>query len=157
MTKSKRNILIGAAALLGLVGVEAGYNVLKSPKACVEIENLGPEPIEDLAVACGESRVEGVSIAPGATAKVFVSGRGPGLLSLRFRQKGNALSSFDLPGFDPAQMSREGFRLMLRLRPNEVERFQDVAEPNTMLGRWKRDFLIRFRESTGLSTEDDIP
>lgn len=157
MTKSKRNILIVAAALLGLVGLEVGYNLLKSPEACVEIENLGPEPIEDLVVACGENRVEGLSIGSGATAKVYVSGRGPGMLSLRFHQKGNALSSFDLPGFDPAQMSREGFRLMLRLRPNEVERYQDVAEPTTMLGRWKRDFLIRFHESTGLNIEDNIP
>ncbi|GAC1473945.1 MAG: hypothetical protein NVSMB9_23450 [Isosphaeraceae bacterium] len=134
MTRRKRNTLILLAFLLALVGAEIVLNRVRGPEACVQVENLGSEPMRDLIVLLGSSRARVPLVEPGGTARVFVHGRGAQTLVLKFGQAGNPMTDFEVPGFDPGQMNSEGFKLMLRVRPNEVERFFDDAEPTTPMG-----------------------
>jgi hypothetical protein len=150
MTRRTRSTLIVLTVVAVLAGAEVALNLLKGPEACVQIENPGAEPVNDLVVVCGQSRVKVPTIEPGGTARVFLAGRQVNTLQLNFRQRGNAIGSFQLPGFNPAQMHSGSFKLVLRLRPNEVERFQDDAEPTTSLGKFLRDLWNNTLESLGI-------
>jgi hypothetical protein len=138
MTKTKRGVLIG----LGLVGLviatEVGLNVWRGSQACIEVTNQGAEPIDDLVIALGSSRVVGGRLESGATIALYVSGNEPGTLLMTFRQRGNSLGSFQIREFDPARLKADHFKVMLNVRPNEIERAQEEADPATPLGRlWK--------------------
>jgi hypothetical protein len=139
MSRRKRGVLAALAVFVALAATEVTFRLLRSPEASVRVENLGAEPIEDLVLTCGDGPVAVGPVASGGSAVARVSGRGPGVLRLSFRQRGNAMRGYELPGFDPAQMRRDGFQLVLRIRPNEVERYQDDAVPATPLGRLARN------------------
>jgi hypothetical protein len=134
MTRRTRGILIVLAILALLVGSEVVLNLIRGSQGLVQVKNLGNEPIENLVVGFGDRRFEVARIPAGSSSKVYITGSGTQTLRLTFRQRGNALSNFHLPDFNPEQMSREGFKLVLLFRPNEIERFQDDAEPYTVLG-----------------------
>jgi hypothetical protein len=138
MSRRNRGILIFLAVVLLLAGGEVALRLAWVPDATVQVENLGAEPIEDLVVTLGERRFAVPPVRPGQVVRVAVSGSAEGTLRLRFRQRGNALGVFELPGFDPVQMSRDESKLVLKIRPNEVERFQEEAEPTTLFGRFSR-------------------
>ena len=55
------------------------------------------------------------------------------------------MTNYELPGFDAGEMYRDGFKLRVRLRSNEVERFQEESEPATPLGRFTQ---ARWKEMT---------
>jgi len=136
MSRRERSLWILAAVVALLIGVEVGLNLWRGPEGGVEVENAGAEPIEGLVLTWRGNRSEVGRVAPGASAKVWFSGRGTDTLTLRFRQKGNALGSFEMPGFSPAQLDRDGSRQVLRIRTNEVERYQDDREPSSSAGRF---------------------
>ena len=144
MTRRKRGVWIGAAIVATLLGTEVALQSLKGYTACVQIDNQGADPIEALVVTSGSSRATAGKVAAGGSVRLFLSGRGgPQVLRLAFRQRGNALTGFEMPGFDPALMTAEGSRLVLQVRPNEVVRFQDEGEPTTPVayyaqGLWRR-------------------
>jgi hypothetical protein len=72
------------------------------------------------------------------TTRLYLTGRRQGTLLMTFHQRGNPLGSFQLPNFDPAMLNGEGFKLVLNVRPNEIEKFQDDADPATPIGQlWK--------------------
>jgi hypothetical protein len=154
MTRRTKGKLIVIAILVALVGTEVGLNLWRGSEAMVQVENVGADPIDDLVVTCGDNRVVVGRVSPGESAKVWLRGHGPRMLQLTFSQRGNALGSFQLPGFDPADMNREGFKLVLRIRPNQVEKFQDDAEPATPLGRFVHKVWTDTLESLGI--EPDI-
>jgi hypothetical protein len=143
MTGRKRGVLIGVGVLAILTAAEVALEWARSPQACVLVENLGDAPIEDLVLTAGAAREAVAPVGPGATAVVYVAGRAPATLQVRFRQRGNAMTSYELPGFDPPEMSRDGSRLVLKVRPNEVERFQEEGDPTTPMGRYARDVWRR--------------
>ena len=148
LTKRKRGALIAAVVFALLIGSEVALELYYRGEALVVVENLGVEPVEGLTVINGTERVEFGKISAGGQAKIYLGGTGENTLRFEFRQRGNALTNYQLPGFDASQMYREGYKLRVRLRPNEVERFQEDSEPATPLGRavhslWKRftDYL----------------
>ena len=147
MTRSKRGGLIVLGVVAGLVAAEVGLNLWKGPEACVQVDNLGAEPIEGLVVSSGSSRAEVPRVAPNGSVRVYLGGTGPRTLSLGFRQRGNSLTNYQLPGFDPALMSQDGTRLILQIQTNAIVRFQDEAEPSTPFGLYARDLWRRFWES----------
>jgi len=135
------------AVVAALAAAELALDLSRPPQAVVRVENLGGGPINDLVVACGASRVRVPRVEAGGFADVAVAGRGPGTLQLTYDQPGSPLGSFALPGFDPAQMARDGLRQVLRIRPSEVERYCDEADPATPLGRFARDRWRGLRRS----------
>jgi hypothetical protein len=88
-------------------------------------------------------------IAPGETAKLFLVGLPKTPLKLTFRQRGNALTSFELPEFDSALLRKDRSRLVLNVRTNEVERYQEEDDPSPLRrgarGAW--DWFERWVES----------
>lgn len=153
MTRRKRGTLIAVGVVAVLAGAEVALDLARSPEAGVTVENLGDEPVDGLVVSFGDSRSEVARVRPGGAVTVRLGGRGEHPLRLTFRQRGNPLGSFELPGFDPAQMNRQGFKLVLRLRPNEVERFQDDAEPATPAARLARDAWAWFQSWLGIEPD----
>ncbi len=135
MSRKKRGILAVAAVVGLLVATEIGLNILSGPSATVQIDNLGVEPIEGLEVSAGLSRDGPAKVDVGGSIRFQLRGTDAQTLFVKFRQRGNPLNSYELPGFDPALMHTEGSRLILQIRANEIIRFQDEAEPRTVLGR----------------------
>jgi hypothetical protein len=127
-----RNLLIGAIVLI--LGIEAAVRWGRASKTCVEIVNRGDSMIEDLVVSLEGSRVAVGNVAPGATAHAWLSGRGKGTLTLAFRQLGNPMSGFMLDDFDPRQMRRDGLKMVLQVRPNEVQKYMEDDDTPTGMG-----------------------
>ena len=149
--------MIVLSVLLGLTVIEVVLNWVRGPEALLQIENLGPEPVGSLVVSLGNTRVPVAAIEPGGTARVPLHGRGPETLRLSFRQAGNAMTGYLHPGFDPVQMRRDGFKLVLGVRPNEVERFLDDAEPATPIGKALQDFGNWALEKLGFEPDATTP
>jgi hypothetical protein len=103
----------------------------------VMVVNPGAEPMEGLVLTSGGSRDTVARIAPGESAKLFLNGRGKDQLKLAFRQRGNAITSIHLPEFDPAMLHQDGSRLVLVVRTNEFERYQEEDDP-PLLRRWSQ-------------------
>jgi hypothetical protein len=138
MTRKQRGVAIGLVIVGTLGGAELALQSWKGSRACVEIQNQGAEPIESLAFTLRAARTAVGRVESGATVKVWLSGEGPQTLQVDFRQKGNGLTGWQLPGFDPKGMARDGSRLIIQVRPNEIIRYQDEAEPSTPFGRYAR-------------------
>jgi hypothetical protein len=134
MTRRKRGILILLATVVLLAGTEVVLNLVRGSQALVQVENQGIDPIENLVLVCGDSRATAYRVEPGETARLYITGRDAQTLQLTFQQRGNPLTNYQLPGFNANLMNREGFKLRILIRPKEIERFQDDAEPATPLG-----------------------
>lgn len=136
-------------AILGLlVAAEVGFQLLMGDRVAVEVHNEGLDPVEGLVVSLGGERVEVPRIAPGAATLVRLGGDRPLTLILRFQQRGNALGTFELPGFDPSQLRKDGMKQVIRLRSNEVERYlDDDDQPATPAGKLARVAWKRFEDS----------
>lgn len=146
MTRRTVHKLILLSIVVLLVGAELALNLWRGSQACVQVENLGEQPMENVVLTCGSSRTTVPRIDAGRVVKLYLSGDATNTLSMNFRQKGNAMTGFQMPGFNPAQLNREDFKLILRVRTNEVERFQDDREPSTPLGRVLRDLRAWFAD-----------
>jgi hypothetical protein len=104
------------------------------------VQNAGVEPILGLTLTAGASRASVPRIEPGGVARLYLGGRGVHTLRMRFNQKGNALGAYEQPGFDAALLNRDSFKLVLRVRTNEVERYQDDGDPATPAGKLLQAF-----------------
>ena len=138
---SRRHWIILASLAVVLLGVEVAVRHWVAPKACVQITNQGDGAIEDLVVSYAGSQLAVGRLPVGQSAQVWLSGGPKGLLRLDFKQKGNALTGFQVPEFDPAQIRRDGFKLVLVVKRNEVERFMDddpLADRETLEDRVRR-------------------
>jgi hypothetical protein len=147
MTRRKRNTIIVAGLAALLVGAEVGLNLWRGRETIVQVKNEGAEPIEGLTFRFGTRQTNVARVLPGESARVYLSGRRPGTLTMAFRQKGNAMTGYQVPEFDPDLMSREGFKLVLEVRPNEVVRYQEDSEPVSPLGQVVQGFTQRFWDS----------
>jgi hypothetical protein len=147
MTRRKRGVLVvlGLAALL--IVAEVALNVWRGSQACIEVTNQGTEPIEDLVIVLGSSRASVGRVNPKETTRLYLTGRRQGTLLMTFHQQGNPLGSFQLPNFDPALLNAEGFKLVLNVRPNEIEKFQDDADPATPIGQLCKAGWDSFRKA----------
>lgn len=133
MSRRARIVLISVIVLI--LAIEVAVRLSQNTRSGVEIVNLGEAPIEKLVVSFGDSQVGVGKVAPADSAHVWLSGAGKGNLSLSFTQAGNPQSGFLVTDFDPRTMSRDGLRLVLQIKPNEVERFMEEELPSTPLTR----------------------
>jgi hypothetical protein len=147
MTRRKRGILVVLGLFALLVTAEVALNVWRGSQVCVEVTNQGAVPIDDLVLSLGTSRASAGRVEPGASARLYLTGRRQTTLLMTFRQRGNPLGSYQVAGFDPALLNAEGFKLVLNVRPNEIERFQDDADPATPIGRLLKAAWDAFRKA----------
>lgn len=132
---SRRAGIILISAIVLILGIEVALRLSQTSRSSVEIANVGEVAIENLVVSFGGSQVGVGNLALGDTTHVWLSGIEKGTLSLSFTQAGNPMSGFLVPDFDPRSMRRDGLRLVLHIKPNEVMKFMDDEETSTPLGR----------------------
>lgn len=149
MTQRKRRLALAALLLSAVVATEYGLRTIRAPVAGVRIVNEGGAPLESLILTTNAARAAVATIPDGASTTVLVAGRGKSPLTVSFQQAGNPLNTIEIPAFDPAALQREGFSLVLTIRQNEYERFQDDGEPSTLgrLAAQARNWLANALES----------
>lgn len=133
MSPRARMVLIVLIVLI--VGIEVAVRLSRTSRSSVEIANVAEVPIENLVVSFAGSQVGVGNVAAGDTTHVWLSGIEKGTLSISFTQAGNPMSGFQVPDFDPGNMRRDGLKLVLHIKPNEVMKFLDDEETSTPLGR----------------------
>jgi hypothetical protein len=133
MSRRARIVLI--SVIVRILGIEVAVRLSHYARSSVEIVNLGDTIVENLVVSFGGSQVGVGKVAAGDRTHVWLSGSQNGTLSLSFTQKGNPMSGFLVPDFDPRSMRRDGLRLVLHIKPNEVMKFMEDEETSTPLGR----------------------
>jgi hypothetical protein len=67
-------------------------------------------------------------LGAGLSAKAWFTAAGRGTLTLEFRQNENPVRGFQVTDFDPVEISRTGSKLVLVVKSNRVERFQEKDE-----------------------------
>jgi hypothetical protein len=133
MSTRARIILIGIVILV--LGVEIAVRFSGGSKTCVQIVNKGDTLLENLVVSFPGSEIGVGSIPPGESVHVWLSGRRKGTLTLAFKQAGNPTSGFMVDDYDPPFMRRDGLKLVLNVKPNEVEKYMEDDESSTPMGR----------------------
>jgi hypothetical protein len=124
MSRRKWAIVVGSVIVVGVAAELAGRWWYTS-SGCVEIVNQGDSALENLVVRYANTTVRRERLGVGQSTKVWFTSAERGLLSLDFHQKGNALKGFEVQDFDPADNLRNGFKLVLVVKPNRVERYMD--------------------------------
>lgn len=132
---SRRAKILLVSVIIFLLGIEVAVRLSRNSRTSVEIANLGEAAIENLVISFGGSQVGVGHVGPGESTHVWLSGTDKGSLSLSFAQAGNPMSGFLVPEFDPRSMHRDGLRLVLHIKPNEVVKFMDDEVSSTPLGR----------------------
>jgi hypothetical protein len=127
MSQRKWLMLIASVVLVA-VGAELAVRTWHPSSGCVQVVNEGDSPLDELVVSYADTRVPRGRLEVGQSTKVWFTAAGRGRLSLDFQQKGNPLKGFEIPDFDPAENLRNGFKLVLIVKPNRVERFMDDDE-----------------------------
>src|SRR5262245_62145173 len=79
-------------SIVFFLGIEIAVRWGGTFKTCVEIANKGDSVMEDLVVSLEGSQLALGTVAPGATKRVWLNGKGKAPLSLAFKQVGNPLS-----------------------------------------------------------------
>ena len=133
MPPKKPILLVTLGVVLLIGGIEAGLQFFRGSLGSVLLINEGTEPIEDLRVTMEGEEAVVPRIEAGESAKVSFGGHGPKPLKVKYRQKGSALTGFELPSFDPDSLRKENFRLVIRIRPDEFERYQDDDDPSLLM------------------------
>ena len=121
----RRWFILGVLLLLLTIGGELLVRPWNPSKGSVQIVNQGDSPMDDLIVSYGRTRVMVGQLAAGRSTNVWFTAAGKGTLSLEFHQKGNPANGFQVQDFDPSENLANGFRLMLNVKEDRVERFMD--------------------------------
>jgi hypothetical protein len=132
---SRRAGIVLISVIVLILGIEVAVRLAGNSRTGVEIANLGDTMLENLVVSFGGSQVGVGNVAPGDTAHVWLSGTEKGTLSLSFIQAGNPLSGFLVPEFDPQSLRRDGLRMVLQIKPNDVRKFMDDEVASSPLSR----------------------
>ena len=123
----------GVLLLLLTVGAELVVRPWNPSKACVRIVNQGDAALEDLVVVYRETKIRLGRLGSGETTNAWFSAAEKGPVTLEFNQDGNPLKGFQIPDFDPVDNISNGFKLVLVLKKDQVERFMDDDPTRTPL------------------------
>jgi hypothetical protein len=143
---NRRKWTIIAAGLVLLAGAaEMTVRPWSATKGCVQIVNQGETAIEDLVLSYAETKVRLGRVGAGQSSQAYFTAGKLGLLNLEFKQKGNPLTGFQVADYDPAANIRDGLKLVLFVKKDQVER--SVDDDDTAIARqtWienVRDWLL---------------
>jgi hypothetical protein len=121
-------VILGVLIVALAVGLEWAFRYGGSGTGCAQVVNEGIAPMEGLVVSYGGGEVPVGLLAPGEKIKVWFSGAGSGVLTIAFTQTGNPMTGFKVDDFDPAELRRDGSRLVLIVNTNQVQRFIEEEE-----------------------------
>jgi hypothetical protein len=148
MSRRKAAIILGVLIVALALGLEWAFRFGGSATGCALVENGGVQPMEGLVGSYAGTRASLGTLAPGEKTKIWFSGAGRGVLSFEFTQKDNPMTGFKVDDFNPTELRRDGSRLVLVVRGNQVERYveeeESIKSAPRMLDRlmeWIRDEL----------------
>jgi hypothetical protein len=131
---TRRNwIILGVLIVLLTIGAELLVRPWNSSKGCVQVDNQGDAAMEDLILSYGETKVRVGGLGVGGSTNVWFTVAGKDTLSLEFNQKGNPMKGFQVQDFDPAENLANGFKIVLVVKNNRVERFMEDDQSTTPL------------------------
>jgi hypothetical protein len=116
---------MGAILLLLAGAAEMMVRPWKASKGCVQIVNQGDAGIEDLVLSYSGTKVRVGHVAAGQSSQAWFTAGNLGPLKLEFLQKGNPLTGFQVADYDPASNIRDGVKLVLFVKKDQVERSVD--------------------------------
>jgi hypothetical protein len=123
---NRRKWIIVAVVLVVLAGAaEFAVQPWKVPKGCVQIVNQGDAPIEDLVLSYAGTKVVMGRLGTGQSGHAWFTGDKVGPLILDFKQKGNPMSGFQIADFDPGANIRDGLKLVLFVKNDQIQRSVD--------------------------------
>jgi hypothetical protein len=144
----RKVVILGILVVILAIGLEWAFREAGAAPGCVVVENDGAQPMEGVVASFADSRVSLGTLAPSAQAKVWFSGTGPGALSFEFTQESNPMKGFKIEEFNPMELRRDGSRLVLVVRSNQVQRYVEedasIKSPPRLFDRlmdWIRDQL----------------
>jgi hypothetical protein len=123
----KRHKWVVIAAILLLVAGAAEFALYpwKASKGCVQIVNQGDASLEDLVLSYSGTRVNLGYVPAGESRQAYFTAGKLGPLKLEFKQKGSPLAGFEVADYDPANNLRDGLKLVLFIKKDQVERAVD--------------------------------
>jgi hypothetical protein len=131
---TRRNwIILGVLIVLLTIGAEFLVRPWNSSKGCVQVDNQGDAAMDDLILSYGETKVRVGELGTGRSTNVWFTVAGKDTLSLEFNQKGNPMKGFQVQDFDPAENLANGFKIVLVVKNNRVERFMEDDQSTTPL------------------------
>jgi hypothetical protein len=125
MTRRNWIILGGVLLLLMAAGAELVVRLWNPSKACVQIVNQGDAAMDDLVVVYRETKVRLGRLGSGESTNAWISAAAKGPITLEFNQNGNPMKGFQVTEFDPIDSIQNGFKLVLVVKKDQVERFMD--------------------------------
>jgi hypothetical protein len=141
MSRRSWTILIASVIVVSL-GTEFAVRRWHAAKSCVEVVNDGGAPMDELVIGYAETNIALGRLDVGQSTKAWFTPAGRGALTLDFNQKNSALKGFQVPDFDPVGNRRNGFKLVLIVKNDRVERFMEDDETTTSA----QDVTDRIRE-----------
>jgi hypothetical protein len=132
MTRRKW-IILGVLVVLLTIGAELLVRPWNSSRGCVQVDNQGDAAMDDLILSYGGTKIRVGGLGVGRSTNVWFTVAGKDTLSLEFNQKGNPMTGFQVPDFDPADNLANGFKIVLVVKNNRVERFMEDDHSTTPL------------------------
>jgi hypothetical protein len=132
---SNRVRIFLACLILLFLGIEVAVRLSSVPKMPILVVNKGDTLLENLVVSFAGSQVGVGDLPSGGSSTIWLSGRQKGSLSLSFKQQGNPLQGFQVADFNPGEMRRDGLKMVLQIKSNEVEKYMDDDDTSTVMGR----------------------
>jgi hypothetical protein len=121
---ARKRWFIAVAVLVALlVAIEVTVRQWERPKGCVQITNEGQGIMEDVVVFYHDTQLSVGRILKGQSAQVWLTAGPVGPLRLEYRQKSSAMQGFQIADFDPAQNAKDGFKQVLVIGNNQIQRF----------------------------------
>jgi hypothetical protein len=146
---TRRKWVIAGLALVALaIGAEFAVRPWNPSKGRVQVVNQGDLPVEGLVLSYGDSKVAVGTLAVGQSTIVWFSIVGKAPLNVDFQQKGNPMKGFQIDGFDPGENLTEGFKLMLVIKGDSIERYVEDDEPSTPWQSLKKSVKDWFDDRT---------
>jgi hypothetical protein len=128
MLSRRKAVILGILIVAVALALEWTFRLGATATGCALVENGGVQPIEGLTATYAGSTASLGTLAPGAKAKVWFSGAGRGVLAFEFTQRDNPMKGFKVEDFDPAELRRDGARLVLVVKNNQIDRYSEEEE-----------------------------
>src|SRR5262245_43947956 len=128
MLSRRSAVILGVLIVVLAICLEWMFRMGASATGCALVENGGVQPIEGLVATYAGTKASLGTLAPGAKTKVWFSGAGRGVLSFQFTQRDNPMLGFKVEDFDPAELRRDGARMVLAIKYNQVDRYIEEDE-----------------------------
>jgi hypothetical protein len=119
----RKAVILGILVVMLAIGLEWAFREGGAATGCAVVENAESQPMEGVVASFADAKVSLGTLAPGEKARVWFSGAGRGVLSFEFTQASNPMKGFKVDEFNPTELRRDGSRLVLVVKSNQVERY----------------------------------